>query len=559
MTRTWRRATRVAVALAAVVSSSALPAPPTAEAAPPEQRVLLISDSVGLGSKGALGRAFPADWDVNVVGTPAYMVDQLRDRYVLPLRGTSLMGDHVVMAGGYNYPFWDPDRFDREIDSTVAALTAAGVDHVYWVTLREVKPEYISPGAWRQIQPYYWYFPTVNEHFERAVERHANLTLVDWAAEADRTGITYDAIHLNPTGAALYSGLVRAAVDNNATAVADGGVTRVRVSDSPGTAAVAVNLTATGTRATGFFSAYPCDSPQPEVSNLNHRRAHTVAASAIVPVGPSGEICVYNHTSSQVIVDLFGRFDGGAGIAAGAPVRVLDTRQRPEGRQLAGQELRVNVGDGSGGAVALNVTGLEADGVGFVTVHECGGPSDLTSNVNVEPGAVTPNVVVARPDARGDVCITTSTTAHLLVDRFAAFTGSAPLEVNEPRRLVDTRSDGSTRAAGRVVRFAVADAGIDTSTAVAGVFMNVAVVEADEEGFATAYPCADGLPATSNVNYEAGQIVANFATVRPDADGEICVFSLAAADILVDVMGAARTGFSGIVPQRILDTRQSTS
>ncbi len=49
----------------------------------------------------------------------------------------------------------------------VDTLTAAGVEHVYWVTLREVKPQYISGGAWRQIQPYYWYFPDVNALLEQ--------------------------------------------------------------------------------------------------------------------------------------------------------------------------------------------------------------------------------------------------------------------------------------------------------------------------------------------------------------------------------------------------------
>ena len=46
----------------------------------------------------------------------------------------------------------------------IAAFDQAGVKHVFWVTLREVKPQYITAGAWKQVQPYYWYFPTVNEH-----------------------------------------------------------------------------------------------------------------------------------------------------------------------------------------------------------------------------------------------------------------------------------------------------------------------------------------------------------------------------------------------------------
>ena len=49
-----------------------------------------------------------------------------------------------MIGSGYNYPYWDPERFDRSIDSMIDTLTNAGVEHVYWVTLREVKPQYVS-------------------------------------------------------------------------------------------------------------------------------------------------------------------------------------------------------------------------------------------------------------------------------------------------------------------------------------------------------------------------------------------------------------------------------
>ena len=95
--------------------------------------------------------------------------------------------------------------------------------------LREVDPQYISGSAWRQIQPYYWYFPTVNDHLEAALARNPNLTLVDWRAAANRPGITYDAIHLNTTGAELYSNLIRQAIDTASTRVGDRSTTKVHV------------------------------------------------------------------------------------------------------------------------------------------------------------------------------------------------------------------------------------------------------------------------------------------------------------------------------------------
>jgi hypothetical protein len=549
----------IAALMTGLVAATVVFAPPladVADAAPPEHRVTLFSDSVGLGAATALPKAFPADWQVTTIGTPAYMVEQLLERHVVPTLtyNRSVIGDHVVIGSGYNYPYWDPARFDRSIDAMVNTLTAAGVKHVYWVTLREVKPQYVSASAWNQMLPYSWYFPTVNEHLERAVQRHPNLTLVDWAAAADQTGLTYDAIHLNPTGAALYSKLIADAVFANETRLPAESVTRVHVTDDPSTTAVAVNLTATGTVAPGYFTAYPCDGARPDVSNLNHGRAHTVAAAAIVPVGPSGDICVYNWSSTELLVDLFGRFDGTVDLVDSVPVRLHDGRNLGV-RQVADTELRLRVAEPGVGAVALNVTALEPDAPGFVTVQACGLDTVATSNLNVVPGAVTPNLVMAQPDADGDICVIPSTTTHLIVDRFASFPADAPIDLVPPERVRDTRSDGSVRSPGRVVRFAVDDTSLPTGTPVTGVFMNVTIVEAGAAGFATAYPCADGRPEASNVNFVAGQTVANFAVVRPDANGEICVYSDAASDILIDVMGSSGPGFQGIVPTRLIDTR----
>jgi hypothetical protein len=69
------------------------------------------------------------------------------------------------------------------------------------------------------------------------------------------------------------------------------------------------------------------------------------------------------------------------------------------------------------------------------------------------------------------------------------------------------------------------------------------------------YPCANGLPPTSNLNYTAGTNVANMVTVRPDSAGRVCVYTNRAAEVVVDVLGVTGAGFDGIVPQRLLDTR----
>ncbi len=70
--------------------------------------------------------------------------------------------------------------------------------------------------------------------------------------------------------------------------------------------AAQVNLTATGTEAAGYLTAYPClDRPWPGTSNANYVAADTTASAALM--SPSrGYGCVYSSAVTQVVVDLFG-------------------------------------------------------------------------------------------------------------------------------------------------------------------------------------------------------------------------------------------------------------
>ncbi len=51
------------------------PVPIPVEIPPPSHRLYMVTESVGLGAKDALPRAFPADWQVTVDGTPALFVE----------------------------------------------------------------------------------------------------------------------------------------------------------------------------------------------------------------------------------------------------------------------------------------------------------------------------------------------------------------------------------------------------------------------------------------------------------------------------------------------------
>ncbi len=77
-------------------------------------------------------------------------------------------------------------------------------------------------------------------------------------------------------------------------------------------------------------------------------------------------------------------------------------------------------------------------------------------------------------------------------------------------------------------------------TGVSGVILNVTAIGGPGGGYLTAWPFNQTRPGTSNVNFAAGQIVANTVIVSlPQPDGTISIFNGApgATDVVVDVEG----------------------
>ena len=527
------------------------------ESFPRERRVYMITDSVGLGARAAMPHAFGPEWQVTVEGRPALRPAVAVGEVAAAIRDRPwAFGDHVIIAVAYNYPITSVNpriansaEFDRNLDAMMAVLRGAGVKHVHWVTLREVKPQYISHGAWRQIQPYYWYFPEANDRLEAALERHPELSLIDWAAVADQPGLTYDAIHLNNTGAALYSHIAAHAVRAAETRVGNDSTTRIEIPDADGVEAVALNLTTTDPRRNGHLTAYACDGERPTTSNHNYSRAQVVAHSAIVPVNGDGEVCVHSHTATNLIVDVTGRFDSDAGITSSTPERLRDTRSNGS-PQPAFTPLVVPAGP-PGVPVALTVTALGATQPGWVRVAPCDS-NDTTSNLNMYDAAPVPNVAVVASGADGTVCVTASVPTHLLVDRFVTFDDESGVAPISPRRVHDSRQLGGPVGAGEVVRLTRQQLG---NTPATGVMLNLTSTGSTAPGYLAAYPCKRGRPDTSNLNFAPGTVVANFAIIEPDVDGDVCVYASAPTHVVIDLMGTTTAGFTGGAPVRLLDTR----
>jgi hypothetical protein len=550
---------RVVTAVALLTAAgTALSAAPTRAASTP--RLFMVADSVGLSAKDAVPRAF-AGWDVSVVGHPAVFTDVAVTDYVLT---AGPLPDVAVVATGYNYPFWDPDRFDRSVDAMVDALVARGVHHVVWVTLREVKPQYISPSAWAQVQPYYWYFPTVNQHLHAALARHPQLVLADWASVADLPGLTYDAIHLNTTGAARYARLLRTEVDGFSR-LKGGRTLPVQVTGVAGVpadaAAVALNVTVTDPKYAGYITVAPCGAAA-GTSNLNYEWDTTVANHAVVKPGADGRVCVSTYADAHVLVDLAGWIAAaGGGFVGITPTRAFDSRATSP--LPAGDTASVNLASAGvpagAAAVVLNVTAVDPAGPGYLGVAPCPAPGGVSS-VNYDTGQTVADLAVTPVGPGGTVCVSSFAAANVLVDVMGWFNAGASFTPVAPHRIVDTRRAQGTPAGpmapGSVLTVDLAALGGVPAGAPAAA-LTVTVVDPRGDGYATVFPCGATVPVASDLNYRTGADVPGLTLAPLAPDGRVCIFTYAAADIVVDLSGWVPPGgaYNGITPTRLVDTR----
>jgi hypothetical protein len=296
---------------------------------------------------------------------------------------------------------------------------------------------------------------------------------------------------------------------------------------------------------------------------LTHANDVVIAAASIDGPGDT-----YLYRFSDFISDLPASIESLAN-----PERILDTRPNSlvgyvGSKPAADRVVEVQVAGRAGvptiaRSAVFNLTASDATEGGYVTVWPCDEPRPTTSNLNYEQSETVANLVVARLDKAGKVCLYTKASTHLLIDIasfFAVGTDFRPL--GSPQRVLDTRPGGQVGyvgakpAAGAVVRLPIA--GKDGIPADASsVVLNVTAADATASGYATVFPCTAEVPTVSNLNFRIGENAANVVISPVASDGSICIFTQSSAHFLVDLAGYLPMGsaFGAINPVRVLDTR----
>lgn len=305
-----------------------------------------------------------------------------------------------------------------------------------------------------------------------------------------------------------------------------------------GASAVVLNVTATGATASGYVTAYAADAGtadtgRPGVSTLNFAAGRTVPNLAVVPVTAAGHVTLYNGSAGtvQLLADVSGYYTAGTPpvTAQGAfgsvtPARLLDTRQRigvTTTTPVAAHKTVSFVAEGLHGvptgvaAVALNVTATGGAAGGYLTAYASGSTPPGTSNVNFVRGQTVATLAIARTGGDHKVTIYngSSSTVHVVADVQGYFTAGDPVTAGDLGALPPARvMNATTVAAGQSLSLTLAGRGGVPLTGVSTALLGVTVTRPQHGGYLTVYQ-GTTKPGVSNLNFAAGQTVANLVAV----------------------------------------------
>jgi hypothetical protein len=267
-----------------------------------------------------------------------------------------------------------------------------------------------------------------------------------------------------------------------------------------------------------------------------------------------------------------------------SPVRVLDTRTgigtQGVTARVGQNTILLNVSGITGNpsvqptAVVLNVTVVDPTRSTFVAVYPNGDGLPATSNLNASAGETIANQVTVQVGLDGDVDFYNADgQTNIVADLAGYYTldkAASNYVPDGPRRILDTRNGtGGVKGpvgAGQSVRLQVTGVHGVPSSGVTAVVMNVTVTAPTKSSFLTVYPDGVKVPATSSIDFTAGETRPNLVTVQVGADGKVDFYNdTGDVQVVADLAGYYVSGdpqaggvFQSVGPTRILDTRNGT-
>jgi hypothetical protein len=328
-----------------------------------------------------------------------------------------------------------------------------------------------------------------------------------------------------------------------------------------GVTAVAVSVTVTGQTASGLLTVYPGDTPLPVTSNLNYTASGNVTNNTIAPVGPDGDIAIYNDSTgtAQLLVDLTGYFEASPPssvtnastyVPLPDPARILDTRNGTGGEVAGDTELTLTIGGNTTAgipstgvtAVALNLTAVPpaASDSGLLTVYPDGSSKPITSNLTYDGAAPQAGTVLidvsTGTDGEIDIYNDSATPVNLVGDVSGYFTDSTTTVGQhyhpiDSTRIIDSRQTTALASDTSLPITNPPSILADNPTLV----LNITVTAPADSGFIVAYPASATLPDTSSIDFAASETVPNLALVNTATSNAFAIYNNSAGTIQVVV------------------------
>jgi len=325
--------------------------------------------------------------------------------------------------------------------------------------------------------------------------------------------------------------------------------------------AVVLNVTVVDPTQNTYVEVYPTGNGPTGTSNLNVRAGQTIANQVTVQVGVNGLVDFYNADGkADILADLAGYYTldkAASNYVADGPARLLDTRSGTggvTGPVGPGQSVALQVTGVKGvpatgvSAVVLNVTAVDPTKSTYLTVYPDGVTRPATSSLNATAGVNLPNLVTVQVGADGEVDFyNNGGDVNVLADLAGYYVSGSPqagavFKSAGPVRILDTRSGtGGVKAPvgpNSGISLQVAGNNGVPSAGVTAVVLNVTVVSPTKSSYLTVYPDGVARPATSNLNFSAGQTIPNLVVVPLGADGKADFYNNSGdTEVLADLFG----------------------
>jgi len=319
------------------------------------------------------------------------------------------------------------------------------------------------------------------------------------------------------------------AFDSAGSKLVPGTTKRVKVAGLTGvpanTPGVMIRLAVRNASMAGFLSVFACDVAPPAVATLNYSPDRLSATMTMVKV-VGGEICIAAKSAIDLRIDVVGTLSSqGVGVKPIVATRGLDTRTK--GLLLANTTKAASLsalGVPSGTqAVTLTIMVLSPVAAGSIGIGPCGGTPWIlpytTAAAQVFSGIIRSN--------NAGICVTTTSTTHVVLDATAAWTGTAKLLPTTPTRLFDSRVSGVVTRSGTSVKLPL-PAGVTRAQ------LTVTVIGNPSGSALFVWNCAEKKPTASVAHTVTGRVSSTTITMNVTA-GSLCLASIANVHAVVEL------------------------